>query len=160
MKKIGEYTTRGTLVPDSSGAYSERIDLFDGKFDTGYRVIKFKIFPSDMDQATFYGISGKLATDESVTDGATLNAGNNAEIGWTAFNYDATPTVTVGIVDMETSGIVDPDNLIIQDLFVVAKQTQTTPIADLPINYVIELEKYDITDWQGALGMVRNRSQA
>ena len=49
--------------------------------------------------------------------------------------------------------IIDPDNLVIQDLFLY-------PDANNNTNYLIKLEKYQFTDSLGALAMVRNRSQA
>ena len=45
--------------------------------------------------------------------------------------------------------------MVIEDLYIWANNA-----ANDPINYLIKMEKYDITDWQGALTMVRNRSQA
>jgi hypothetical protein len=46
--------------------------------------------------------------------------------------------------------------MIIEDLYLMCVSANDTD----DINYMIKMEKYDITDWQGALGMVRNRSQA
>ena len=43
MKKIGEYTTRGRVDDQTV----QRITLFDGRFDTGYRVVQFDVLPSD-----------------------------------------------------------------------------------------------------------------
>ena len=43
MKKIGEYTVRGQI----SDGIVEKIILFDGRFDTGYRVTSFVVFGTD-----------------------------------------------------------------------------------------------------------------
>ena len=39
MKKIGSYTHRGNLLEGTS----EKITLFDGKFDTAYVITGFKV---------------------------------------------------------------------------------------------------------------------
>lgn len=146
MKKIGEYTARGQM-PEGEEI---RIQLFDGRFDTAYKVVDFKICSSDV------GSSGDNAVARLSTEaiGIMLGSGenminfaDNRQIAWTSINgatnsfENATP-------------IIDPDNLIVQDLFMSGQHASTHPI-----NYIIYLEKYDITDWQGALAMVRNRSQ-
>ncbi len=52
MKKIGEYTTRGIIT--SSDTESHKIQLFDGRFDTGYRVTSFKVSLSDRDNPDLF----------------------------------------------------------------------------------------------------------
>ena len=68
------------------------------------------------------------------------------------FAFDANGVSTPNVVTT-----VDPDNLVVQDLFVIADEGVGS---DVKVNYMIKMEKYDITDSQGALAMVRNRSQA
>ena len=48
----------------------------------------------------------------------------------------------------------DPDNLIVQDVYV-----QALSAAEENSNYFMRFEKYDISEWKGALAMVRNQSQ-
>ena len=50
---------------------------------------------------------------------------------------------------------VDPDNLIVEDVFI----DFGSGTAGAEINYMLTFQKYDISDWQGALAMVRNKSQ-
>ena len=50
--------------------------------------------------------------------------------------------------------IIDKDNLIVEDLYVYVRASGD----DQEINYMVELEKYEITDWQGALSMARDRA--
>jgi hypothetical protein len=148
MKKIGEYTTRGSIPADDS---LHRIILDDGSFKTGYRVVEFIIGPNDMDQTGVRVYSAKLMTDDDTTTGLNWNWDNNEEIAWASFALDANSSNAPNVFSL-----VDPDNLVIQDLFVMGSEYA----GDAPINYFIRLHKYEITDWQGALGMVRNRSQA
>ena len=58
---------------------------------------------------------------------------------------------------VDINSVVDPDNMIIEDLYFSARFSAADTFR---VNYMVTLEKYDISDWQGALTMVRNRSQA
>ena len=55
-----------------------------------------------------------------------------------------------------TFNLVDPDNLIVEDLFVYGITAGGTANS---INYMVILEKYEVDDWQGALAMARDRAQ-
>ena len=65
-------------------------------------------------------------------------------------------TVTPGEGWATNNNLVDRENLVVQDLFITVR---TRDISDPFVNYYIEMEKYDMTDAQGALAMVRNRAQ-
>lgn len=151
MKKIGEYSTRGQLSENESEAVDgARIPLFDGRFDTAYRVTGFRIWGSDWSGSTTPDVIGKLATVQGLSDAAGdfMNAGDQREIAWAGAN---------GAIDLMIVGdsIVDPDNMIVEDLFIYVRGV--TDATD--VNYLITMDKYDISDWQGALAMVRNKSQ-
>ena len=150
MKKIGEYTTRGTILTDNA---INRIILDDGSFETGYRVVEFEVAAHDMDLNVDRVYTAKLMTDDDTTTGLNWNWDNNEEIAWSFFGWDS----NVGSKANYYSRV-DPDNLIIQDLYIIGDEGvgQT----NVKMNYFIRLEKYDITDSQAALAMVRNRSQA
>ena len=148
MKKIGEYTAIGSMgiSTTSIGGDRERIELFDGRFDTAYKVIEFNIWALDTEcHATLSTV------DEGGVSGSAgdymMDAGDNTQIAWAS-----APSSGAGPLQ---DGIVNPDNLIIQDLFIRGYATSTSQ----PWNYYIRLEKYEITDWQGALAMVKNKSQ-
>ncbi len=141
MKKIGEYTAKGQFTSPGTTGAEERITLFDGRFDTGFRVVDFQIMTGDpmFDNIEF---TAKLSTVSS--DSRLFNWGDNDQVAW-AFGED---TIT------GFKGLVDPDNLIVEDLFVYAASTSA-----VEINYMIKMEKYEFSEWKGALAMVRNRSQ-
>ena len=145
MKKISEYTTRGQIGDTTV----ERIMLFDGRFDTAFRVTKFVVWGTDPSE-TASEVSAKLMTEDLGVPTAPniFNADDNREIGWASHEIDN----SLGTGNDFT--VIDRDNLIVEDLFIWANNA-----ANDPINYLIEMEKYDISDWQGALAMVRNRSQ-
>lgn len=148
MKKIGEYTTRGSILADDT--YS-RIILDDGSFQTGYRITEFVIAPNDLDNINARIYSAKLLTNDEQTPGVNWNWDRNEEIGWAQYSMDAN-----NINGPNVFSLIDPDNLVIQDLYIIGSEYSS----DIKLNYFIRMEKYDITDSQGALAMVRNRSQA
>ena len=153
MKKIGSYTVRGKINPNSSSlGKTQKIRLFDGQFNTGYVVTKFMIGINDPDNASndVYGI---LLT-EDLYDGTdkNWNWGDNREIGWASMANVYSDSGTPGM----PFELIDRDNFIVEDLYVYVR-SGTTAAA---VNYYIELDKYDTTDARGALAMVRNSSQS
>lgn len=151
MKKIGEYSVRGQLTETEAETQNGyRIPLFDGRFDTGYRVVSFDVWASTWSSSTTPDCVGKLGTESGLIDTPVnfMNANENREIAWAGCN---------GGLDTggQTFSVIDPDNMIIEDLFIYVRGSQDA--AD--VNYMIKMEKYDISDWQGALAMVRNKSQ-
>ena len=149
MKKIGEYTCRGSIRTDNAVI---RIILDDGQFDTGYKIVEFEIAAHDMDNLFTNLYTAKLLTDDDTSTGVNWNWDDNAEIAWSIFGFDGNQNTTPNYFSRT-----DPDNLVIQDLFIRADEANGN---DMKINYYIRMEKYDITDSQGVLAMVRNRSQA
>ena len=146
MKKIGEYTARGQLLEGTV----IKIILFDGQFDTAYKVTKFEIWAGDISSSS-NDVAAKLSTvnvGAMPSSGDMMNAADNREIAWSAAQAG-----TAAFNNL--ASIVDPDNLVVEDLYVTGQSGGT----DIQINYLITMEKYDITDSLGALAMVRNRSQ-
>ncbi len=152
MKKIGRYTTRGIVatadLPGADGPH--RIQLWDGRFDTGYRITKFVLAVSNRDDSNLHICSGKLMT-EPEDNNRYWNWSKNTQIAWASCSWDANDRYANAF-----ESYVDPDNMVIEDLFIgiVASGDEGTEI-----NYMIEMDKYDISEWQGALSMVRNRAQ-
>ena len=157
MKSLGFYTMRGDITPTANtGTYGDegdltRILLFDGKFDTAFRVTKFEVWPADTTATA--DCSAILATDKAGLedyDLGTQYASDVRQIAWSSANQ-----VTSGVRDIGQS-VIDRDNLVVQDLWIAGYNGST---GTKQVNYYIELEKFDITEWQGALSMVRNRAQ-
>ena len=142
MKKIGEYTIRG----DNSDNAVNRLTLFDGSFRTGYKVVSFVLFPRNPSSGNS-DVYGCLATEQAAAT-SDWTAEDNRQIAWSSTNTAG------GYALNEPFQVIDPDNLIVEDLFIYANDANNNPV-----NYQIVLHKYDITDWQGALAMVRNSSQ-
>ena len=151
MKKIGEYTARGQVSEDlTEQGIPDKITLFDGRFDTGYRVTDFKIWTSNVLAGT--AAAAKLSTSgtSSTARADFFRADKNDQIAWAVTEMTTDGGPSGGFAD----AIVDFDNLVIEDLYVYVRcETHETPI-----NYMITMEKYEITDWKGALAMARDRA--
>jgi len=145
MKKIGEYTARGRVLPLTDGSLpTKRITLFDGRFDTGYRVVNFQVLPGDPTAAS-EDVVGVLATEATAAT-VTWDLSDQRQIAWAGNKNDASSSTQMNVID--------PDNFIIEDLYFQGSNADSESI-----NYIITMEKYDTTDWMGALTMVRNSAQ-
>jgi hypothetical protein len=153
MKKIGEHVARGNLRAEEGTQLVDgdevRIRLFDGRFDTAYRVTKFRVFGGDQ---TAPDISGRLSTEPNLDSSIDFffDAGDNRQIGWAGHN---------GATDLnlqDVNGLIDRENLVIEDLYVTFRFVSSSTTA---ANYYIEMDKYDISETMGAVTMVANRSQ-
>ncbi len=147
MKKIGEYTALGK-VPEGT---EDRISLFDGRFDTGYKVTEFVIWASQVDSSGNDCVArlSTRALGAMPSSGNMMDASDNTQIAWSG--------IQAGTAGFNNPGsIVDPDNLIVEDLFISGQSGGSS----IDINYMIKMEKYDISEWRGALAMVRNSGQS
>ena len=152
MKKIGDYTARGIISEDETAAgLPQKIPLFDGKYSTAYRVVKFEIFPASFSSSSQPDCIGKLSKNEfGVTSNTNFwRADDDNQIAWSG---------TGGDIDslLQQTNFIDLDNLIVEDLYVYARTRGDTGNA---INYIVTMEKYSITEWRGALAMARDRAQ-
>ena len=143
MKKIGNYTLRGSGADNAV----TRIKLFDGRFDTAYKVTKFVVAGVDITSVSETDVNGCLGTTVDAPS-ATWDWADNRQIGWASLR--GIEAASVG----DPFSLIDKDNLIVEDLFLYLNGNGSAQV-----NYYIEMEKYDISDWQGALAMVRSNAQ-
>ena len=147
------YTARGRLSEDTSESYGpDRILLADGRFDTAWKVISFRIFGASSGGNTTGDGMGKLATSDNCETGPGdfFNADDSREIAWSQNSASLDSGAGGGFGEQ----IVDAANLVIEDLWVYARG-----VADSQdLNYVVELERHSIDEWQGALLMARDRA--
>ena len=148
-KKIGEYTAIGTMGISSTsiGGDRKRIQLDDGNMKTGYIVKRFYIWALDTECHATLATIDREGVSGSAHD-YMMDAGDNAQIAWAS-----SPSSGVGPFN---DGIVDPENLVIQDLYIRGYATSTSQ----PWNYYIEMDKVEIDEWRTAIALVRNRSQS
>jgi hypothetical protein len=142
MKKIGEYTCRGQVASE----ITERIFLDDGRFDTGFRITEFVIAANNLIASD--DAFGTLFTDEAGAGTSTWEWQKNGQIAWSS-------TIAITGAAYSPFSVVDPDNLVVQDLYIRCKE-----VGGDPVNYMIKMEKYEFSEWRGALAMVRNNAQA
>ena len=141
------YTIKGQ-VPHN---VETRIQLFDGRFDTGYVVKEFYLYPNSGIGAG-NDCHGVLYTEPgAVSSGLDWDWSENEQIAWAAGIFSG-----ASAFGADGNGVVDPDNLVIEDLYLIANHSSTDGIS----GYMIVMEKFNVSEWEGALAMVRNRSQA
>ena len=133
-------------VPINS--YDNRVQLFDGKFTTGYKVVDLKISPRSPTENNEVLVRLSTAKD-SGNPVAYWDFSDTRQIAWA--RWGAPNAAAFGM-----ENIIDDDNMIIEDLWVSTYNTIDTGA----IQVLITLEKYEFTAWDGAGTMVRNQSQA
>lgn len=148
MKRMkgGRKIIRGAIVAGTT----EKIQVFDGKFTTGYKVVDLQVmsnFPASGDEIIL-----KLTTERKTNYGF-INMSDTEEIAW--FNLNTPYSSGSGGIG-NTHHIIDEDNMIVQDFWVNAYSTTDNKVCE----YYIVLEKYEFSAWDGAATMVRNQSQA
>lgn len=147
MKLVGHYTVRGQFTSlDNTG---NMIHLFDGRFDSAYRVTKFFVASTSPTDANEDCV-GVLATEANLPISNAWDWSDNRQIAWASNN------ASTGTAPTPDGAMIDPDNLIVEDLYVYGRYDDG---GTGKVNYMIHLEKYDITEGRGALALVRNNSQ-
>jgi len=153
MKKVGTYTARGQVPGSNTGSGDPvRLFLFDGKFTSGYVVTDFKIWSSAYDSDANADGIGKLSKSASgnTTAATFMNAADDDEIAWATTEGASVSGNDAAFND----SIIDPDNLIVEDLYIYTRNS-----ASKPMNYLITMDKYDIPAWKGALSLAKDKAQ-
>ena len=85
MKKIGQYTARGIVTETETEAGAPQlVHLFDGRFDTAYRITSFKVWSSDYSGSSNPDVIGKLSKnpDGSTSAASFFRADDDNQIAW------------------------------------------------------------------------------
>ena len=148
MKRVknGRRVLSGKIDASSYSGIENRIQLFDGKFTTGYRIVDFKIsstYPLNAGEWV-----AKLST-EPKSGVATWQWDDVQQLAWARSGTQADYASTYRTVIRE-------DNMVIEDLWISAYSTTESN----KMNYEITLEKYTFASWDGAGILVENLSQA
>ena len=148
-KKIGEYIIRGQINCNTYNGSKNRIQLFDGRFDTGYQVKEFIICPK------FPSVTGEFVAKLCTEPESTI-----AEFHWDDVRQQAWATWGVPISSRaQEFNLVPRNSLVIEDLWLSIYTTESDP-SNVLCNYYILMEKYEIDAWDGAAALVENLSQA
>lgn len=139
------HVMRGS-IPDVGTINNEiKVYLFDGSFDTGFKIVDFQIAPSNW--ALDSDVAAILSTESVESNAYQWDWSDNRQKGWAT--YQANGASATGNYYQEHL-----DDIIVEDLYIKA-WSQTTQ----SVNYKIVLEKVKITEYRGALALVMNASQ-
>jgi len=122
----------------------EKVLLFDGSFNTAYKILDFQIAPTS--PIASEEISATVNTIE-VSHDSTWNWALNTQVGWAAWN------VPINSRFGQYSNV-DDEALIVEDLFL-----DFTGDSGQTVNWELKLEQVSIKDYEAALAMVNARAQ-
>ena len=145
MKKIGTTVLTGQVTSNTYNGSENRIQLFDGKYTTGYRIVSFKVSP--LTPTTSAEVMAKITTEPKSTV-TNWNWQDVQELAWAYWGQDKY---------LNTYQNLREDNMCIEDMHISAYNAVDD---DLAINYEIVLEKYEFPAWVGTGFLVENLSQA
>jgi hypothetical protein len=134
---------RRTLRGQLTDLIPKRLIVDDGRLTSGVRIVSFQVWPDfNSDDAVFATLGTQYDMDP------TANAGDNRQIAWAVGSVDATGTNRGG----QMYSVVDPDHLVIQDLYILSNRLTT-------VNYLIVIEPVELSNDQTILTLIKERSQ-
>ena len=155
VSKSGKLVTfRGSFTASTTGNYSaERIMLEDGDPKTAYRIYEVYCWSTDS-VSSADGCLVVSTMEGGITEYAVgqQDASDNRQIAWSAWSN----TGSSGDRNI-TQALVDPDNIINEDLWLGAFNSSS---GSDDVNYLIIAEKIRINLNENLYTSVRNRSQA
>ena len=144
MKKAGKLLTmRGQVTGSVNG---HKLQIFDGKYTTGYRVVEFYIAPDNPQDDN--KITAKLTTNKNASN-QKWNWGDSQELAWHSWG------IPRGLAGGDFF-LIDEENMVIEDLYLCVLDS-SDPVG--PVNYYIVLQKYEFPAWTGAGFLVENLGQ-
>lgn len=148
MKKIknGKRVLTGKITTSTYNGIENRIQLFDGKFTTGYRIVDVRIAPDF--PSTGEELVGKLTTEPDSSLGS-WDFTDVQQLAWFTWGVPLGSRYTESL-------LIRDDNMVIEDLYIQIYN----PSEAVQANYYIVLEKYEFPAWTGAGVLVENLSQA
>jgi hypothetical protein len=153
-KYMGTYTARGKggEIGGQGFAIPQRIQLFDGEFDTAYVVREFYVWGDSFGSSSSPDVIGKLAKTNKATTGVNnfMDATDTREIAWAA----SAGAIDAGLGFGANQGIVDPENIVIEDLWFYGRHANSAA----SVNYMVVMDKYKISDAHGAVVMAKDKS--
>lgn len=134
-------TLRGTLADTEV----QRLIVDDGRLNHGWRIVAFYVAGNGVSSAE---ISAKITTDESQAASASWNWSDSQEIAWASTRQTAESTWG------GWESAIDPDRVVLTDAFITGNSSTGTDI-----NYMILLEKVELTDDESILALIKEREQ-
>ena len=137
-------TNRRSLRGQVVAGGEDRIIIDDGMFTNGYKVVEFKVWATN--QASGADPECYLSLGESAGD--KFSAFDNRQIAWAGMS-------TTSGTRLFDFSIVDPNHIVISDLYVRNIDTAANALA----NYLVIIEPVTLTEPQGVLALIKERSQ-
>ena len=149
-------TVRGIITRGEGGAPTsggrQRIQIFDGDFETGYVIEEFRVFgfPNAETGTDIYGLITTNKEPSGVDDGADWDWSQNEQIAWSLTTFSGAGAT------VSEFNLVDPDHMLIEDFYIWFRFGGG---AGESANYYVRMRKVDTSDHIAALAMVRNKAQ-
>ena len=144
--KDGRKVMMGKITMNTHSGSENRLQLFDGKFTSGWRVVEFRIIPkSPQNQEEVMAV---ISTEAPGAVPSTFDFTDVQNIAYAAWNVPN----QVAFADWN---LVVEENMAVEDLWVSCYTTGD----DDYLNYYLVLEKYNFEAWDGAGIMARNNGQ-
>lgn len=135
MKVLGHYSLRGRVLVDNWNSPIQLM-LDYGDMNVAYRVTSLQVtMPGALN--TGDTVTAKLATTDEVNNlSRSWFWGDNREIAWAQSFVAGDSRRSMNSMPFE--GVIDGDNLVVGDLFLIIGSTSTS---ETSLNYKIEMEK-------------------
>tara|TARA_Y100001937_G_scaffold91879_1_gene124376 strand:+ start:807 stop:1265 length:459 start_codon:yes stop_codon:yes gene_type:complete len=150
MKSVGERSMRGQIeVLGGNGRQTLLVE--DGLINVGYRVRSFDVWPADSVTPNPIQYQAVL-TMALLGTPVSMDASDNRQIGWSFMTANGAPVSTPATM---YSSFIDPDHIAVRDLFV-----QLTSITDQVFNYLLVIEKVELSDDEAIIQIIKEESQS
>ena len=138
MKVLGHYSLRGRVMVDNWNSPIQLM-LDYGDMKVAYRVTSLQVtMPGALN--TGDTVTAKLATTDEVNNlSRSWFWGDNREIAWAQSFVAGDSRRSMNSMPFE--GVIDGDNLVVGDLFLIIGSTSTS---ETSLNYKIEMEKLQV----------------
>ncbi len=141
--KEGRKVMMGEITLNTYAGEENRLNLWDGDFKTGYRVVEFRIIPRH--PTADEEVVAQLTTKARTSVPSIFNYSHKSVVAYAGWNI---PTQTQF---SDWNQIVE-GNMAIQDLWISCYGTGD----DTFCNYYIVLEKYTFPNWDGTAIIAEN----
>ena len=145
VNRSGNYVVRGQ-VTESGGPM--RINLFDGTYKSGFRVVNFTIAAEETNATS--ETQAKVTTEISQYDGNIWHWEIPTEIAWASTNMFADGAREPPFQAVDSSVVV------VEDLFVYGHNNTS---ASFRVNFMIELQPVSLLEFEYAMSFIQNKSQ-
>jgi len=142
-KKIGKVLTmRGT---SPSNVANHKLNLFDGRYDTGFKLVSFEIVSKNASDTT-QEATATLYNRKQAGFSREWDFSDVEQVGWSGWMIPIGSRFGIW-------NLVDDETILVEDLFLAIYGAMEST----DFNYIIKLQKYDITEWEGALSLVSRK---